>query len=373
MAIFTLLAKLGLDTTDFQAGIKKAQSGFSGLGASLRGALNSQAAGLVGAAAFTKIAHDAVALGGTLVDLRDRTGVSIEALQEMGHAAKLSGSSLEELTGFLEKLNVSRQEALSNPGGDLAKTFASFGVTIKDLKSARVEDIAKSIAKVFESGDPQKLIGPLREIGGRGASGLIPAFSAGLADAAQNARELGVVMSEDVAESLDEVGDKMDTLGQRLTISMAAPLVALVTGLKKAYDFIDTEIITRLAAFVSVFKGELGPGTDIKPQDFMAYMSDLVSEERERKRLEDEAQAKIAQKKKDARKAASDGSFSASPSSAFSSGRASVSAEPIGRMASTGGFFFDQRSGKQAETADHLRKISDNTRKTAEVLERETR
>lgn len=372
MAIFSLMARLGLDTTEFSMGIKRAQSGLAGLASSLRGALNSQAAGLIGAAAFTKVAHDAVSLAGTLVDLRDRTGVSIEAFQEMGHAAKLSGSNIEELAAFFEKLNISRQEALANPRGGAAQAFAEFGVSLDKLKSSRIEDIAKSIGKVFETGDPQKLIAPLREIGGRGVGGLVPALSSGLEDAAKNARDLGLVMSEEVAESLDEVGDKVDTLASKLTVSMAAPLNALVVGLKKAYDFIDTEIITRLAAFISVFKGELGPGTDIRPEDFVSYMSQLVNEERERKRLEEEAQGQLAQRKKDARKAAS-GPFSPSATAGLSAARSTAGAEPIGRMASTGGFFFDQRSSRQAETTDHLRKISDNTKKTAEILDRETK
>ncbi len=76
-----------------------------------------------------------VALGGQLNDLSIQTGMSGEALQEWGYIAKLNGSSLEEFTGVVKRLQRGINDAAATGTGPLSDAFKTLGVSAKDVKA----------------------------------------------------------------------------------------------------------------------------------------------------------------------------------------------------------------------------------------------
>ena len=214
MGNFSLLAKLGLDSSSFESGAKRAESISRKFGKEMTGAL---------ATAFSvekvvQFGLEAVSAAGKLSDLSDRVGVSAGFLQEMQFAAEQTGASLEDVTASIEKLSVARAQALAGSETKM-NAFKMLGISADDLKTLRSEDLFTKIGDTIKNApNPQNLLAPFREIAGKGAGALIPAMIEGLQDTAQKARELGLVMNDNVVASLDDAADRIDTLKAGFTV-----------------------------------------------------------------------------------------------------------------------------------------------------------
>ena len=214
MGNFSLLAKLGLDSSSFESGAKRAESISKKFGKEMTGAL---------ATAFSvekvvQFGLEAVSAAGKLSDLSDRVGVSAGFLQEMQFAAEQTGASLEDVTASIEKLSVARAQALAGSETKM-NAFKLLGISADDLKTLRSEDLFTKIGDTIKNApNPQNLLAPFREIAGKGAGALIPAMIEGLQDTAQKARELGLVMNDNVVASLDDAADRIDTLKAGFTV-----------------------------------------------------------------------------------------------------------------------------------------------------------
>jgi len=222
MALFSLIARLGLDGTSFETGVLRAQSVGQKFAKTLKGEVGSAIATVFAVDKFVQYGAKAIELGGKLTDLSSRIGVSAEFLQEQAYAAELAGGSLDDVSSALEKLSIARTKALGGDSGTM-DAFARFGITAQEIKSAKLEDIFLKIGKAFEgSSNPQALIGAFREFAGKGAGSLIPAMADGLGEAAQKAHELGLVLSNEVVASLDDAGDRLTVMNQTITNGMGS-------------------------------------------------------------------------------------------------------------------------------------------------------
>lgn len=173
--------------------------------------------------------------GGKVSDISDRYGISTTAVQQWDYALKQNGSSIEDAGRFFDRLATNRDKAL---GGNqrMIDAFAKLGVSVADLKSKRLEDIGVQIGKAFETGDPQELLADLRTIGGRSASELVTAFSAGLTGLFADAP----VTAENVISELDRIGDKWDELGQQAATAFAPFIAAISEGIFGAIELFRT-------------------------------------------------------------------------------------------------------------------------------------
>jgi hypothetical protein len=203
--------RIGVDGRQAATGIDFITRQFTTLGTKLGGF----AAGYLSAGFLASQARGAIEWASSLNDLSAGLGISTQALQEWMFAATQAGGKQEDIEAFFRKLAETRAQALGNPTGAQAQTFHEFGVSLADLQKLRLEDIARKVAQIFEVGDPQKLIAPLKIIGGKGAAGLIPAFSEGISQAAAEAQRLGLVLDEEVIAALDSMGDRLDRLSLR--------------------------------------------------------------------------------------------------------------------------------------------------------------
>jgi hypothetical protein len=224
-----LLAEIGIDGTGFESGLRRASAYASGQ-------FKTALAGAFSVGAVTALTRKTLEYAGTINDLSARLGVSTDFLQEFRFVARQTGTDLDKLTVFMEKFNDARAEALSGSaqGKKMMQAFSAFGIGATDLAGGRAEDlITNKIAKAFETGDPQKLIGPLRDIGGRSAGELIAGFSEGFAAGRQKARESGAVLTNDVVQQLDEIGDQFAILGTRLLVEWGQIMLGMLGWIQK--------------------------------------------------------------------------------------------------------------------------------------------
>lgn len=206
----SLIATLGANISGFVRDLDTAKGHASKAGGSIGSAMGDALSGaLAGFASFDflkRAVGDAADYAGKIEDIHQRLNISREALQAWDLVLSQNGSNVQAAVGFFEKLAVAREKAL---GGDAKaiKQFQDFGISLDQLKNKNVrsEDLGMDIGKAFEKGDPQKLIGSLKAIGGKAAGELIPAFRDGFAVAIEQAITKGI--SKTSVRELDKAGD----------------------------------------------------------------------------------------------------------------------------------------------------------------------
>lgn len=239
MVVRELFAKLGLDLD---------KSSFSAGDAAIKGIkLGLVAIGGVAVAAATGLAvavHGLIETTSSLNDTSAALQISTDALQEIGFAAKLGGSGIEEMRSGLAILN--RHLTAAKDGNEEAiKSFAKLHIKIRDqsgaLKSADVVlgDVAEAFKKLPDG--PEKTAAAM-DLFGRSGAGFLAFLSEGrdgLEALRMEARELGAVLDKETIKAGDELGDNLD----RLTIIAVAMRNEIGGPLLKQLNEITTAFI----------------------------------------------------------------------------------------------------------------------------------
>lgn len=363
MAIFSLLAKLGLDGTGFETGLKRSQSLAKGVGREISGTL----AGIFAVDKLSEFGLEAIHTAGRLQDLSTQLGVSSEFLQEMKFAADLGGASLDEVAAAIEKITMARGKALGGDQG-LIDAFARFGVTAQEIKSARIEDIFIKIGKAFEGdANPQNLIAPFRELAGKGAGSLIPAMATGLQDAADQARRLGLIMSNEVISAMDDANDRLDILKAKATAGIGTIIGELVQPLLNGIEHVYSAVEAFFLASATPEGGkELKAMENIKHMFSQAKQAFVTSYEQTN--IEAQAKMEADKRRAEARR------LSRIEPEGEKFKMVAVSAASGDQLARTGGFTafqtnMDRYFGAVRTQAQDIRDISRNTQRTAEAVE----
>lgn len=366
MAIFSLLAKLGLDGTSFETNLKKSQSLAKSVGREISGTL----AGIFAVDKLAQYGMEAINTAGKLQDLSTQLGVSAKFLQEMKFAAEIGGSSLEEVSGALQKITVARGKALGGDQG-LLDAFARFGVTAQEIKSAKIEDIFLKIGKAFEGdANPQNLLAPFRELAGRGAGSLIPSMADGLSDAADQAQRLGMVMSDEVIATLDEANDRVEIMNKTMTAGMGSLVANFIQPVFRHLEALGSSLQTEAVMIYNTFKGERIAGKSVTDnlkhvfsQMAQSYTASLDEQNQELQNRQ-EARQKRAATRRNIEMTAEGEKFKT----------VAVSAATGDQLARTGGFTafqtnMDRYFGSVKTQAQDIRDIARNTDRTAKAVE----
>jgi hypothetical protein len=138
MGLFSIMGRLGLDTSDFQAGIKRAESATTGFANKLSGDIRGKIAGaftVAAVAAWSKSVSDHY---GKVADLADAYRITTEQVQKMQAAEMLNGQEMGSLANVMTKLQEARQKAVA---GDekMIGVYKRMGLSLNDLKSDSVD------------------------------------------------------------------------------------------------------------------------------------------------------------------------------------------------------------------------------------------
>lgn len=236
MIVRELFAKLGLsvDAASFAVADHMLGAVKSGLGLLVSGAAR---AGAEMRDVITRTVETASALNDTSVAL----GVTTEALQELGYAAQLNGSSLEGMADGLRKLSI-HMEAAAEGGGEAAEVFRKLGVSVTEGGKLRAADaVLEDIAEKFKAmPDGARKVATAIDLFGKSGASLIPTLTVGreeIVKLREEARGLGVVMSKELIESGDSLGDTWDKLkfaADGLRYAIASPLLEPINEAVKA-------------------------------------------------------------------------------------------------------------------------------------------
>lgn len=137
--IVSLQAKLGLDGTGFQQGLRKATSQMQEMGYSAN-TLQHHLAGAFSIYALERFVHHVVETASRFRNLAEQMNITTDEAQTFDAAAIHSGQTLEDLQGPLNKLAAARRDAAEG-NEDLRATFARLGISQSELQDPLIRNI----------------------------------------------------------------------------------------------------------------------------------------------------------------------------------------------------------------------------------------
>jgi hypothetical protein len=191
--------------------------------------------------------------GDELSKLSDRTGVSVEALSELRHAAGQSDVAVSDLQNGLNKMNKTLGEAATGSSSAI-EALAALGLRVEDLQSLspdmQFEALAEAIGGIA---DPALRTKAVMDIFGKSGANLLPLMTQGAAGVKalrQEARDLGLQVSGADAAAATLYGDTLANLWsvvKDVAFEIGAALAPALTALIQTV----TPIVVGVAEWIS--------------------------------------------------------------------------------------------------------------------------
>ena len=180
------------------------------------------AAAAAAGAALLKLMSDAGNFADDLITLSNKTGISVQQLQELDYAARFVDVSVETMTGSMNKMtktmDLARDAMATGPLNDQALAYQELGVQITHAdgslrnNKAVFYEVIDALGKVTNETERDSLS---MQIFGKAATELNPLIKAGsteLSRLAQEAHNVGAVVSGEGVVALGQFDDNMETL-----------------------------------------------------------------------------------------------------------------------------------------------------------------
>jgi hypothetical protein len=180
------------------------------------------AAATAAAVAIGKLMSEAGDFADDLITLSNKTGLSVEALQELQYAARFVDVEVETMTSSMNKLtktmDSARDAQLSGQLNDQALAYQALGIEVTNtdgtLRNNKVVfyEVLDALGKVANETERDALA---MSIFGKSATELNPLIKAGsteLARLAAEAHEVGAVVSDEGVSALGAFDDNMESL-----------------------------------------------------------------------------------------------------------------------------------------------------------------
>lgn len=254
MDLFSLAAKLTLDSTGFDRGIEGAEKSGKGLASSLEGTfskIKKFAAGAISVAALKKGFDAVMNLAKATSDYGDKVdkqsqvlGLSRKAYQEWDYILGQNGASIDSLSMSMKTLNALILDAAAG-GKESKNAFAQLGVGIHELEQLEPEKQFEAVVRAFQrmpAGAQKSALAV--KIFGRNGMELLPLLNqseTSIDELRKRAEELGIVMSDDAVDASVAYNDAMDDLNRTfngLRYSFGSKLLPVLTsGVQKITNY----------------------------------------------------------------------------------------------------------------------------------------
>lgn len=217
----------------------------------------------------------------------DRIGITTSALQELRVVAESAGVSQAALDTSIEKLGRGLAEA-SMGIGTAKVALEQLNLSADDLMDLGLEDAMGKIAdEINKVPSPMERTALAMQLFGRSGApmlNLLREGSDGMSQMRKDARELGVVIDEDLVRNAEDAQTKLDLMSRVISAQLSSALVELaplLVGAATAVAGFVTNAVTAIEAIQQFIKptGDLEIATD----NLVAAMADEI---RQSQRLE---------------------------------------------------------------------------------------
>lgn len=254
MDLFSLAAKLTLDSSGYDKGVIDAARSGKDLASSLEntfGKIKKFAAGAISVAAVKKGIDTVLDLVNATSDYGDKVdkqsqvlGLSRKAYQEWDYILGQNGASIDSMATSMKTLNSLILSAAE--GSEESKdAFAELGLGIHEIETLNPEEQFEAVVRAFQklpAGANKSALAV--KIFGKNGMQLLPLLnqsSDSIDELRQRAQELGIIMSDDAVDASVAYNDAMDDMNRTfnaLKYSIGAKLLPIfTTGVTKITNF----------------------------------------------------------------------------------------------------------------------------------------
>jgi hypothetical protein len=215
--IGNLRVDLGLNTAQFDAGAKKAQSSLAGLSGSIKGF----AAGIAGALTLggvAKFMQTSIERMDQIGEAAEKVGMSAEAFSRLEYAARVAGVGMDGLTTTLARFSRQIVEISQGGNNDAAQALQSLGISAVDVQGKLrptemiIADVAEAFGNMEDSAEKTALAIALF---GRSGAAMIPFLNGGrkaINDLSAEAEAFGLVVDRESAQAAARFNDNLTRL-----------------------------------------------------------------------------------------------------------------------------------------------------------------
>jgi hypothetical protein len=132
MGLFSIMGRLGLDTSDFQAGVKRAESASTGMARKVASDVKGMIAGAFTLGAITSFTKSVINAGDRIGDLAEQYHLTNEEVQRLEILAGRTGVKFEKFGEAFIKFAELRQKAIDGDAKSLA-LINRYGVSQNDV------------------------------------------------------------------------------------------------------------------------------------------------------------------------------------------------------------------------------------------------
>jgi len=196
-------------------------------------------------------------MGADLDDMSQRTGMSVEALSELGYAAAMSGTDVETLERSIAKMQRSLGEATAG-SETAAEAFSDLGLSVAQLQELSPDEQFMRIAeRLSRIEDPARRVAVAMKVFGKSGAQLLPLLSdgaAGIDRLRQEARDFGLVISTEDAQAAAVLDDSLDLLWKTVKAGVFHVGAALAPTLTDLAGTI-SRLVARVVAWLKENRG----------------------------------------------------------------------------------------------------------------------
>lgn len=193
-------------------------------------------------------ANGAAAFADEIATLSVQTGVSTSTLQELTYAQELMDISVETVTSSMAK-NIKSMSQAQKGSADYTDAYRKLGVQITTTNgqfrdSEKVYwEVVDALGKIVNETERDAIAMTLFGKKAQDLNTLIALGSAGFAEYAQEAHEVGYVMNDEMMSALLDTSDAMERMNNKITAAKNQIGVELAPAIEEGYERIGDAVI----------------------------------------------------------------------------------------------------------------------------------
>lgn len=226
MAIFSLIAKLGLDGAAYETGLKKASS----LTDKFRNSISGQLGAALSVAAVGAFAAKVVQTADAIGDLSEQLNISTDDVQRLQILANQTGVSFKAMAKSITAVSQERLKAVEE-GGKARDYFKALGISVAELNDKSISniDLITRMGNAHkQSGNSAQTQAAMIAILGE------KAFKA--AAALTKIKDLGPInlISKEEIDQLGQLADRFDEIQRQVLVSGVPAMTFFADAMERA-------------------------------------------------------------------------------------------------------------------------------------------
>jgi len=231
------------------------------MGSALKG-IGTGLATAVAGIGFEQIVERVAAVAKGVASIGDeakRAGLSTKAFQELSHVANSNRIAVDALTDGMKELNLRADEWIITGGGPAAEAFQRLGYSSDELKR-KLQDPSALLAEIIDRVQKLDRSAQIRifdEIfGGTGGERFVQLIDQGadsIRRTVKEARDLGIVLDDEVIKKADEIDRKFNLIATTIGTKTKGAVVEFVSELttwEKSYQQINNATSLRYGIYL---------------------------------------------------------------------------------------------------------------------------